>query len=179
VSERVRIRNADANDAAVLAAMGARTFRDTFAADNTPTDMEAYLAKAFSVGRMASELADPGNWFLLALSAPTGEVAGYAKLRTGSIEPSVSGPAPLELQRLYVERSAMGGGFGAALMEACLATARADGFQTLWLGVWEHNARALAFYRRWGFEVVGAHEFRLGEDVQTDLIMQRPVAGVS
>jgi len=177
VSGRARIRRADARDVAVLAALGARTFRDTFAADNTPTDMEAYLADAFSMERIASELAEPGNTFLLALSPATGEVAGYAKLRAGSSEPSVSGPAPVELQRLYVDRSAIGGGLGAALMEACLSRAQADGYQTLWLGVWEHNARALAFYRRWGFQAVGAHAFRLGEDVQTDLIMQRPVAG--
>lgn len=178
MSAKLRIRTADASDAAVLAAVGTRTFRDTFAAENAATDMEAYLAEAFSLDRIASELADPDNTFLLALTAMNG-VAGYAKLRTGTGEPSVSGLAPIELQRLYVDRSAIGGGFGAALMEACLATAQAGGFQTLWLGVWEHNARAIAFYQRWGFQQVGAHEFRLGQDVQTDLIMQRTVASAS
>lgn len=174
----MRVRAATAADAMMLAALGARTFRDTFAADNTAPDMAAYLAQAFTVERMADELADAGSTFLLAVTIAD-DAIGYAKLRTGTNEPGVSGPAPVELQRLYVDRSVMGGGVGAALMEACLAAAQTAGFGTLWLGVWEHNARALAFYRRWGFEVVGTHAFCLGADVQTDLIMQRPVPGNS
>jgi ribosomal protein S18 acetylase RimI-like enzyme len=74
-----------------------------------------------------------------------------------------------------VDQAAVGSGIGAALMRAVLDAARRNGRKTLWLGVWERNARAIAFYERWGFEVVGEHVFRLGSDEQTDLIMERAV----
>jgi ribosomal protein S18 acetylase RimI-like enzyme len=84
---------------------------------------------------------------------------------------------PVELRRLYVDRSAIGHGVGAALMRASLEAARSAGRRTLWLGVWERNARAISFYERWQFETVGNHEFQLGSDNQTDLLMARPVPG--
>lgn len=61
-------------------------------------------------------------------------------------------------------------------MRTTLETAAASGYRTLWLGVWERNPRAIAFYERWGFATVGSHVFRLGSDDQTDLIMERPVS---
>ena len=103
---------------------------------------------------------------------------GYARLRSGEVEPSVRGPDPLELERLYVDREGIGQGVGAALMRMCLEEAARRGSKTLLLGVWEHNPRAIAFYERWGFERVGAHTFLLGSDRQLDIIMER-VAGSS
>lgn len=174
-----RIRNATAADAAPLAALAERTFRDTFAAVNTADDIEAYVRAAFPLDRVRAELADGANTFLLAFTDDAGQPGGYAKLRTGTTNPGVTGPRPVELQRLYVDHAALGHGVGAALMRACLAAAGAAGHETLWLGVWERNARAIAFYDRWGFATVGHHVFRLGSDDQTDLVMARPVAGTA
>jgi multidrug efflux pump subunit AcrB len=91
----------------------------------------------------------------------------------------VVGSDPIELQRLYVDRSALGRGVGAALMRASLDTARLSGHRTLWLGVWERNTRAISFYEQWQFATVGKHKFSLGSDNQTDLIMARPVPGAA
>ena len=132
-----RIRTATPADADALAALAERTFRDTFAKDNSADDMEAYVRDSFSLDRIRAELADDVNIFLLAFVDGAEQPAGYAKLRTGTTDPSVTGPNPVELQRLYVERSAIGHGIGAALMQASLVTARASGHRTLWLGVWE------------------------------------------
>lgn len=162
-------------DAEPLARLAEQTFRDTFAADNAPDDMDAYVRDALSLDAHRTELSDDANTFLVAFTAGAESPAGYAKLRTGTTDPSVSGPDPVELERLYVDRRTIGHGLGAALMQACLDTAGAAGFGTLWLGVWERNARAIAFYERWGFETVGTHVFRLGSDDQTDLIMARPL----
>jgi diamine N-acetyltransferase len=74
----------------------------------------------------------------------------------------VTGPDPVELQRLYVDRSAMGQGVGAVLLRASLDAARLAGRRTLWLEVWERNAREISFYVRWQFETVGEDVFRLG-----------------
>ncbi len=175
MSNHLHIRRATLADAAPLSALAEQTFRDTFADANAPDDMEAYAGAAFSRERVRAELADGANTFLLAFSGGAERPTGYAKLRTGTTDPSVLGPAPVELQRLYVDRSALGHGIGAALMRASLTAARQGGHRTLWLGVWEHNARAIAFYERWAFVTVGDHVFRLGADDQRDLIMARPV----
>jgi len=173
--ERPHIRTATAADAESLAAVAERTFRDTFGDDNSSDDIEAYVRDSFSLARVRAELADDANTFLLAFTDGEEQPDGYAKLRIGTTDPSVSGADPVELQRLYVDRSAIGHGVGAALMRASLDAARSAGRRTIWLGVWERNARAISFYERWQFETVGEHVFRLGSDHQTDLIMARPV----
>ena len=175
--EQPRIRTAAPADAEPLAALAERTFRDTFADDNSTDDIEAYVRDSFSLDRVRAELADDANTFLLAFMDGEEQLDGYAKLRTGTTDPSVTGRDPVELQRLYVDRSAMGHGVGAALMRASLDAARSAGHRTLWLGVWERNARAISFYERWQFETVGDHVFRLGSDHQTDLILARSVPG--
>ena len=177
VSDQPRIRLATTADAEPLAALAERTFRDTFADDNAVGDMEAYVRDSFSLDQVRAELADDTNTFLLAFVDDVERPTGYAKLRTGTADPSVTGPDPVELERLYVDRSAIGHGVGAALMRASLDAARSAGHRTLWLGVWEQNARAISFYERWAFETVGDHVFRLGSDDQTDLIMEQPVPG--
>jgi ribosomal protein S18 acetylase RimI-like enzyme len=175
--EQPHIRTATPADAKPLAALAERTFRDTFADDNSPDDIVVYVRESFSLDRVRAELADDVNTFLLAFMDGDQHPDGYAKLRTGTTNLSVTGPDPVELQRLYVDRSAIGHGVGAALMRASLDAARSAGHRTLWLGVWERNSRAVSFYERWQFERVGDHVFRLGSDHQTDLIMARPVSG--
>lgn len=174
----MRIRFARATDVQPLAALAEQTFRDTFASDNSAQDMEAYVGEAFSLARVGEELSDSANTFLLAYVGNTAQPVGYAKLRHGPVDPNVTGPEPVELQRLYVECRAIGHGIGAALMEASFDTARVSGYRTLWLGVWERNPRAISFYERRGFRTVGDHVFRLGSDDQRDLVMARTVAGV-
>lgn len=172
----IALRRATPDDAGVLAALAERTFRDTFGADNAAHDLEAYVREAFAPDRVRAELDDASNAFLLAVLDGAASLAGYAKLRAVPPHPRVAGPAPVELQRLYVAQQAIGHGVGAALMRASLDVAGEAGHETLWLGVWERNARAIAFYERWGFETVGDHVFRLGTDPQRDLVMARPVA---
>lgn len=160
--EQCRTRTATPTDAEPLAALAERTFRDTFTNDNSPDDIEAYVRDSFSLARVRAELADDASTFLLAFTDGEEQPNGYAKLRTGTTDPSVTGMDPVELQRLYVNRSAIGRGVGAALMRASLDAARSAGHRTLWLGVWERSARAIAFYEQWQFETVGDHEFRAG-----------------
>ncbi len=175
MSGSVHIRRGSAEDAVALAELAARTFRDTFEDENTPADMEAYVEESFSPQRVRQELEDPDHIFLLAFLDSGSSPIGYAGLRAGAPGPSVRGPQPVELRRIYVRRKALGRGVGAALMRACLDEASREGHEALWLGVWERNRRAIAFYRRWHFEVVGSQPFLLGSDRQNDLIMVRPV----
>jgi len=111
--ERPLIRIATSADAEQLGALAARTFRDTFADDNSTDNMDAYVRDSFSLDRVRDELADDANTFLLAFVEGKELPGGYAKLRTGTTDSSVSGRDPIELHRLYVDRSAIGRGVGA------------------------------------------------------------------
>ncbi len=173
VSQTLSIRRAIQEDASFIADLGARTFEASFGMQNRPEDMEQYLASSFSTEQIESEIADPASTFLLAHEKS--EAIGYAMLRDGKSPTSVNGPKPVELVRIYVEQEAIGRGYGSALMNSCLETAESNGNRTVWLGVWERNEQAIGFYEKWGFAKVGVREFVLGSDLQTDLIMERPV----
>ena len=174
----IRIRLAAIADAAALSQLGAATFRETFEAENTPEDMARYLAEAFSTGQQAAEIADPASTVLVAEHHPQSgdaELIGYAHLVSGPAPAAVRGPAPMELKRLYVRRAWHGRRVAQALMDAAIDGARGRGARTLWLGVWERNPRAAAFYAKYGFAKVGEHTFLLGNDSQTDWLLSRPV----
>jgi GNAT superfamily N-acetyltransferase len=169
------IRCAVPADAARLAVLAETSFVDTFGADNRPEDMAAYLATAFGAALQRAELEDAACTVYLA--EDRGEALGYAMVREGAAPACVGSGNALEIARLYAVRRWIGAGVGAALIQQSLREAEARGRDTLWLGVWERNARAIAFYERWGFAHVGSQPFTLGSDVQTDHVMARRVMG--
>lgn len=171
----IHLREAGSRDLPALATLATETFRQAFADDNDPHDFEAYAREAFSQSRLAAELLDTKNTFFVAVDEPSQHLLGYAKLRRGTPAAGGRGERPIELERIYVDRSQLGSGLGARLMEHCLSVAAEEGRDSIWLGVWERNRRAIGFYERWGFEVVGKQIFQLGSDAQTDLVMERPI----
>jgi GNAT superfamily N-acetyltransferase len=176
-SAPLRLRQATSADARALAAFAAECFVDTFGADNTPEDMASYVAESFGEAQQLAELRDAACTVLLA--ERDGALGGYALLRDGATPAGASRvplDRPIEIARLYAGRRWIGTGVGAALMQACLDVAAARGRDWIWLGVWERNARAIAFYARWGFTDVGSQHFQLGADRQTDRIMARRAA---
>lgn len=168
-SANVTIRRATQSDAALLAELGGRTFYDTFVNSCRPEDMRVFLAATFGVAQQSAELADPRSIFFVA--EIEGAAVGYAKLFSGETPACVTGGSSIELARLYVARAWHGRGVGEILMRTLLDEARQLARQFVWLGVWEHNDRALAFYRKRGFKVVGEHIFQVGDDPQNDLLM--------
>jgi GNAT superfamily N-acetyltransferase len=169
----VTIRIATTDDAAVLADLARRTFYDTFAANNDAGDMAIHLAQSYGVDQQTGELNDRDITTLLV--EIDGQVVAYAQVRGDHVPACVTGPAPLELWRFYVDRGWHGRGVAQSLMERVKAEARQRGAQTLWLGVWERNDRARAFYAKCGFTAAGDHIFLFGTDPQTDLIMVTPL----
>jgi GNAT superfamily N-acetyltransferase len=165
----VTIRVADAADAAVLADLARRTFYDTFAHNNDPDDMALYLQSAYSVEIQSRELADPGITTLLVEA--DGRAVAYAQIRADHVPPCVEGPDPIELWRFYVDREWHGQGIAQRLMARVRQVARERGARALWLGVWEKNDRARAFYAKCGFIDAGDHIFLFGTDPQTDKVM--------
>ena len=167
----IAVRHAVPADAAALAEFGARTFRETFEADNTPENMALYLARSYGPELQAAELRDPRMVSLLAEDG--GRLAGFSQLRDSPTPEGVTGSRPIELLRFYVDRAWQGRGVAQALMSATFAAAAERGAGAVWLAVWEQNQRAQAFYRKCGFEDRGAKDFILGHDRQTDRIMAR------
>lgn len=166
------LRRAGAGDARLLAQLGARLFEQAFAEANDAENMRLYLAGAFSVDQQEAELADGDRATWIAEDAGKAAV-GYVTMRKRSAAQGTNALAPAEVQRLYVDRAWHGRQVGKALIEACTAQARAWHCDVLWLGVWEENARAIAFYRKMGFAAVGAQSFMLGRDAQQDIVMAK------
>ncbi len=167
------IRLGDLADADLLAELGARTFSATFGPENTPDDMDAYLAKAFFPERIQEELVSGRGIYFIAFLDET--AVGYLKLRVEKTPAAPVGPKPIELERIYVLAQHKGGGIGSLMKDRALTKAKAQGYQTIWLGVWKENQDAIKVYTRWGFEIVGEQTFTLGQDIQFDWIMARPV----
>ena len=172
----VTIRRADEGDANLLADLGRQTFYETFAASNKADDMDAYSEAAFAIDRIVDELRHQETTFFIAEIPP--KPVGFAELEASSPPECVRGPSPVRLHKLYVTADAIGTGVGSALMRFVIDWARGAGHGSMWLGVWEHNLRAVAFYERWGFRQVGTETFRLGSDEQVDLLMELRLAEV-
>jgi ribosomal protein S18 acetylase RimI-like enzyme len=167
------IRSARPADAAALAQLAALTFAETFAAQNTPEDLAAHLQSSYGVEQQTAEIQDPDAATLLSFEGH--QLIGFAQVRRKAAPRCVSADRPVELLRFYFARSAHGKGFAAQLMSAAREAARELGGLHIWLGVWEHNPRAIAFYLKSGFVQVGSHVFVVGNDHQTDYVFVSPL----
>ena len=165
------IRRAEGKDAGALAELAERTFVATYAADNTPENLAAHCRETYSESIQAEEIANPRITTLV--GEENGELVAYAQLRWGAAPACVTASKPIEVGRFYVDSTRHGTGVARALMTECLRFAASASADAVWLGVWEHNPRAIAFYRKSGFLPVGEHTFAVGSDVQRDVVMVR------
>ena len=165
----ITIRRASFADAAPLAVLAERTFRDTFAADNSPADMDLHCSQNFSAEIQLREISDPRRVSILA--AVDEKLVGFSQLLLRRPVPCLNSRHPAELNRLYVLGEWHGRRVAHQLMDAVLSTAAQQDSDHVWLGVWERNPRAMAFYGKFGFEVVGEQRFVLGRQPQRDLLM--------
>lgn len=167
----IACRDAGPADWRNLDAMARASWIETFAHSCSAADLALYLAEAFGPeGRLRRDLDDPAVRFRLALDGDA--VAGFAKLVPVTLDEVETGANDRQLGQLYVLRPWQGTGVAAALMDWTIAAARGDGADALVLTVWEENARALRFYRRYGFVHVGDHDFHVGDQIDRDLVMR-------
>lgn len=164
------IRTAVEHDARALSELAERTFRDAFGGVNARDDVDLHCARAFAPDIQAREIKDPAIETLVV--EHEGALVAFAQLRlSGESPPCVTLSPAVELQRIYVDRRWHGTGLARELMTNVFERTRKAGAKGLWLGVWEHNARAIRFYKRVGFSEVGDQVFRLGNDPQRDVVM--------
>jgi ribosomal protein S18 acetylase RimI-like enzyme len=153
-----------------LQKIGRQTFYETFASGNTEENMNNYLEEGFSVTQLTTELYDNNAAFYFATL--NNNVIGYLKLNFSASQTELQDFKSLEIERIYVLKEFHGKGVGQLLFNKALEIAQQNKSTFIWLGVWEHNPRAIKFYAKNDFVAFDKHIFKLGTDDQTDILMK-------
>lgn len=146
------------------------TFMETFSEVNSKEDMRKYLDENLSLEKLKSEIENPESEFYI--SEIGNRIVGYLKLNFGKAQTENFGENGFEIERIYVLKEHLGQKVGQFLLDKSLEIGKEKSMDFVWLGVWENNERAIKFYKKQGFEVFSQHDFVLGNDVQTDLLMK-------
>jgi ribosomal protein S18 acetylase RimI-like enzyme len=164
------LREADFADLASLLDLAQTSFVQAFTEGNKLENVQAYLSQAFTLVQLEKEWRNPASTFLLVSLA--GKLVGYTKVNLAAAQTDVQDPESLEVARLYTLEEVWGKGVGQFLLDAALDFAKEKGKTFVWLGVWEHNARAIRFYEKNGFKSFGSHPFPFGDEIQNDWLMR-------
>lgn len=168
---KLRIRECAMDDLVTLREFSYKTYDDTFRHMNTPSNMKAYLEQAFDICKLRDELSNSNSSFYFLYSDE--ELSGYLKLNEYKVQTDIYDPQSLEIERIYVAREFQGKGLGNVLVNKAIDVSKIRGKLFVWLGVWEKNDKAILFYKKNGFYVIGKHSFFMGEEEQTDFMMRR------
>lgn len=166
----MKIRKINIDDLEALRNLSIQTFKETFEEVNTEEDMQKYLLENLSIEKLKSELENPNSEFYFAEN--NNEILGYLKLNFKDAQTEKLEENHFEIERIYVSKTFLGQKIGQILFDKAIEIGREKNLEYVWLGVWEENHRAIRFYEKNGFEIFGKHDFVLGEDVQTDLLMK-------
>jgi ribosomal protein S18 acetylase RimI-like enzyme len=171
MNEEITIRKCTSDDLYALIEISVNTYRETFAVMNTEENMNDYLKRAFDYEKLKKELDDKNTDFYFIWLGE--RLAGYIKLNEAEAQTDIQDPNALELERIYILADFQGTGLGRCLMDKTLEETVRRGKEYVWLGVWEKNIKALAFYQKNGFTQFGTHSFVMGDDVQNDYLLRR------
>lgn len=167
----VNIRKVSIDELESLQQISRTTFAETFSVHNSEENMRNYLHDNLSLEKLGEEIKNPESSFYFA--EMEGDLIGYMKLNIGSAQNEWKEDTGLEIERIYVLKKNHGQKIGQLLFEKAISIAGSMEMKYVWLGVWEKNERAIAFYSKNGFTTVDHHFFKLGDDVQRDLLMKR------
>lgn len=158
-------------DSKVLQAISRATFIETFGKDNTEEDLTEYLDRAYNQKQLIDEIQEKNSWFYFIYADY--KVAGYVKLNIEDAQTEETMDNALEIERIYVLQHYQGLKLGKQLMDFAIQRAKELNKDGVWLGVWEHNGKALQFYQHYEFQKISEHVFQLGQDEQTDFILYK------
>lgn len=150
--------------------LDALLFSQTFSEHNNAEDMEAYLKTSYAIEKLTAEINNPESEFYFAKENEN--IIGYLKINTGKAQTEIKNLDAFEIERIYVDQAYLGKKIGQILFQKALQLARQKKAAYVWLGVWEENHRAIAFYKKNGFVPFDKHIFKLGNDEQTDIMMK-------
>ena len=154
-----------------LQQLAKQTFVETFAESNSKEDIEKYLDESLNEERIRYEVANPKSLFYIAWDQS--KPIGYLKVNSGAAQSELQEEDSLEIERIYVKSEFHGKKVGQLLYHKALEIARTQHKSAIWLGVWEKNPRAIAFYEKNGFVAFDKHIFMMGNDKQTDILMRK------
>jgi diamine N-acetyltransferase len=166
----LEIKKVSHEDLAILQEIGKSTFYETFAESNSEENMTNYLAEGFSLEKLRSELNDENTKFYFGILDQ--EIVAYLKLNFGLAQTELQANNALEIERIYVLNAFQGKKIGQMLYEKAIQIAKKAKAEYIWLGVWEQNPKAIQFYKKNGFVEFDKHIFKLGDDLQTDIMMK-------
>lgn len=161
-------------DLSILQKISVSTFTETFQELNTADNMKKYIDESLSYSKLKSELDNENSQFYFLKSED--QIAGYLKVNTGSAQTELKEENALEVERIYINKTFHGKGAGMRLINKAFDIAQQHGKEYVWLGVWEKNDKAIRFYKKFGFKEFAQHQFVLGDDVQTDIMMRLDIA---
>lgn len=147
-----------------------QTFAETFTEFNTVKNMEQYVNEALSLSKLTEEINNKNVLFYFAIL--NDQVIGYLKLNFGEAQTELKYEKTMEIERIYVTKEFHGENIGQLLFKKAIQIAKEKNKDFIWLGVWEKNLRAIRFYEKNGLVAFDKHIFKLGEDIQTDLMMK-------
>jgi diamine N-acetyltransferase len=160
-------------DSRKLQEISYETFNETFNDQNSPESMNAYLERAFNLRQLEKELSNLSSQFFFVYF--NSEVAGYLKVNTDDAQSEEMDDESLEIERIYIRTKFQKLGLGKYLINKAIEIAVEQEKNKIWLGVWEENENAIAFYKKIGFVQAGSHSFLMGEEEQIDLIMIKTI----
>lgn len=163
------------NELGLLLQIARKTFADAFEKDNDPENFKAYFEAAFTTKQLLSELNDPNSSFYLVYF--NDGLAGYFKVNLNKEPADFKLGKAMELERIYVLEIYHGQKIGVWILDQVKKMAHEASNQFLWLGVWENNGRAIAFYEGNGFKKFGMHPYYIGADKQMDFLMRFDLQG--
>ena len=169
----MKIRKINIDDLETLRYLSIQTFKETFEEVNTEEDMQKYLDENLSLERLKSELENLDSEFYFIENE--NKNLGYLKLNFENAQTEKVEENYFEIERIYVLKAFLGQKIGQILFDKAIEIGREKNLEYVWLGVWEENHRAIKFYEKNGFKIFGKHDFTLGEDVQTDLLMKMKI----
>lgn len=168
------IRPATPADLTALVRVARQAIHEAFSPAKYPGNpVEAFLDEAVTYPQYAAAMQDKRTTFWLAEDG--GELVGFLKLRRHAPPRRMTERNALEIVQLYLIEQSTGRGWGRQLMTFALDYALSQGQRAVWLGVWEHNLSARAFYEKMGFTPFGWHVFPFGGELQRDIWMQRVI----
>ncbi|MCK5836155.1 MAG: GNAT family N-acetyltransferase [Desulfobacula sp.] len=159
-----------------LQSISYETYDETFRPMNSQDTMDKYLEKSFNKNKLQAELNDTNcQFYFLYLHD---DLAGYLKINEAQAQTDINDPKSIELERIYIKKAFKGRGLGGELMNYALQLAGDMTKDYLWLGVWEKNLNAISFYKKMGFSEAGQHSFKMGDELQNDLIMKKTIKNI-
>ena len=171
--QQVKLRKVRSTELEKLKWISEKTFVEAFADVNDPTDMKLYIEKSFSKSQLLSELENEYSNFYFAIIDD--RIVAYLKLNSGPAQSEIVTERSMEIERIYVLKDFQRMNIGKFLIHKSVELASKASIDMLWLGVWEENHNAIRFYEKLGFSPFDTHHFLLGNDLQSDILMQRKI----